>query len=117
MADLKCFPAWGPYGKKYMGISRIADNALTDGVRFDFCTAPAIFGGDIRVPNCTLPAGYHPWRCSPDYSIFTCRYDLEWKDRVYAEVSYVKLEEESVLIRTEFVNHSELIQNCLINFF
>lgn len=117
LADLKCFPAWGPYGKKYMGISRIADNALTDGVRFDFCTAPAIFGGDIRVPNCTLPAGYHPWRCSPDYSIFTCRYDLEWKDRVYAEVSYVKLEEESVLIRTEFVNHSELIQNCLINFF
>jgi hypothetical protein len=38
----KCFPAWGPYGKKYMGISRIADHAFADGVRFDVTVAPAI---------------------------------------------------------------------------
>ena len=113
----KCFPAWGPYGKKYMGISRIADHSFAKGVRFDVTVAPAIFGGDIKVPNATLPSGCHPWRCSPDYSLFTYRYDLEWKDKVYAEVSYVRIDEESTLIRTEIANNSELIQNCVINFF
>lgn len=112
-----CFPAWGPYGKKYMGISRIAEHEFAKGVRFDLSVAPAIFGGDIKVPNATLPSGCHPWRCSPDYSIFTYRHDLEWKDKVYAEVSYVRLTDESTLIRTETVNNSELIQNCVINFF
>ena len=100
-----------------MGISRIADHAFADGVRFDFTTVPAIFGGDIKVPNVTLPSGCHPWRCSPDYSVFTYRHDLEWKDKVYAEVSYVRLSDESTLVRTEFVNNSELTQNCLVNFF
>lgn len=113
----KCFPAWGPYGKKYMGISRIADHKFAKGVRFDVTVAPAVFGGDIKVPNTTLPCGCHPWRCSPNYSVFTYRYDLEWKNRVYAEVSYVKIDDESTLIRTELVNNSELIQNFVINFF
>lgn len=117
MTYSKCFPAWGPYGKKYMGISRIADHSFANGVRFDVTVAPAIFGGDIKVPNTTLPSCCHPWRCSDDYSVFTYRYDLEWKDKVYAEVSYVKLDDESTLIRTEIVNNSELIQNCVINFF
>ena len=113
----KCFPAWGPYSKKYMGISRIADHAFAGGVRFDVTVAPAIFGGDIKVPNTTLPSGCHPWRCNSDYSLFTYRYDLEWKDKVYAEVSYVKLTDESTLIRTEIVNNSEIMQNCVVNFF
>lgn len=117
MKNSSAFPVWGPYGKKYMGISRIADHAFADGVRFDFTTVPAIFGGDIKVPNVTLPSGCHPWRCSPDYSVFTYRHDLEWKDKVYAEVSYVRLSDESTLVRTEFVNNSELTQNCLVNFF
>ena len=117
MVYSRCFPAWGPYGKKYMGISRIAEHEFAKGVRFDLTVAPAIFGGDIKVPNTTLPSGCHPWRCSPDYSIFTYRHDLEWKDKVYAEVSYVRLTDESTLIRTEIVNNSELIQNCVINFF
>ena len=117
MAKKSVFPVWGPYGKKYMGISRIADHSFANGVRFDFTTVPAIFGGDIKVPNVTLPSGCHPWRCTGDYSLITYRHDLEWKDKVYAEVSYVKLSDESTLVRTEIVNNSELIQNCLVNFF
>ena len=113
----KAFPAWGPYGKKYMGLSRIADHDFAKGVRFDFTTVPAIFGGDIKVPNVTLPSGCHPWHCSADYSIYTYRHDLEWKDKVYAEVSYVRIDDESTLVRTHFVNNTELIQNCLVNYF
>ncbi len=115
--DSKVFPYWGPYGKKYMGLSRIVDHETAKGVRFDFTTLPAVFGTDARVPNTTVPCGCHPWHCAPDYSVITYRYDLEWKDKVYAEVSYVKLNDESTLIRTEFVNNSEIMQNCLVNFF
>ena len=110
-------PCVGTLRQKYMGISRIADHSFANGVRFDVTVAPAIFGGDIKVPNTTLPSGCHPWRCSDDYSFFTYRYDLEWKDKVYAEVSYIKADDETILIRTEIVNNSELIQNCVINFF
>ncbi|MCD7827905.1 MAG: hypothetical protein LUG85_05155 [Clostridiales bacterium] len=117
MVYSKCFPAWGPYSKKYMGISRIADNDIANGVRFDLTVTPSIFGGDIKIPNATLPSGCHPWHCSPDYSFFSYRHDLEWKDRVFAEVSYVRLTDESTLIRTSITNNTELIQNCLINFF
>ena len=46
----KCFPAWGPYGKKYMGLSRIAEHKYKSGIRFDFTVAPAVFGTAIRVP-------------------------------------------------------------------
>ncbi len=26
------FPLWGPYGKKYMGISRVVDEEMTEGI-------------------------------------------------------------------------------------
>ncbi len=115
----KSFPAWGPYGKKYMGLSRIADHDFKKGigVRFDFTVAPAIFGTSIVIPNVTVPSGCHPWLSSSDYSFYSYRYDLEWKDRVYADVSFSKINDEATLVRTEIVNNTELTHNCLINFF
>lgn len=112
----KIFPSWGPYGKKYMGFSHIAKHDFADGVRFDLTVVPSLFG-DIRLPNVTLPSGCHPWESSADYSLLTYRFDLLQKDLVYANVSYVKLDEDSTLIRTELVNHSNLARNCVINFF
>lgn len=117
MTCSKIFSAWGPYGKKYMGLSRIAEHKQKSGVRFDLTVVPSIFGGDIKIPNVTVPSGCHPWLASGDYSFYSYRYDLEWKDKVYADVSFSKIDDESVLVRTEIVNNSELVQNCLINFF
>ncbi len=112
-----CLPVWGPYSKKYAGISRIADHENLTGIRFDFCVAPAIHAFDIKVPNVTLPSGYHPWLCSEDYSFYSFRHDLEWKDKVYADVSYTRLDDESTLVRTEIVNNSDLIKDCVVNYF
>lgn len=112
-----CLPLWGPYSKKYAGISRIADHEKYKGIRFDFSVAPAVHAFDIRVPNVTLPSAYHPWLCSEDYSFYSLRYDLEWKDRVYADVSYTRLSDESTLVRTEIVNNSDLIKDCVVNYF
>ena len=113
----KCFPAWGPYGKKYMGLSRIAEHKYKSGIRFDLTVAPSVFGMNIKVPNVTVPSGCHPWLSSGDYSFYSYRYDLEWKDKVYADVSFSKINDEATLVRTEIVNNSEIIQNCLINYF
>lgn len=108
---------WGPFGKKYMGISRIENHKKHPGVRFDLTVAPAIHAFDIRVPNVTLPCGCHPWLSDENYSFYSYRYDLEWKDRVYADVSYVKLTDESYLVRTELVNNTEILKNFVVNYF
>ena len=108
---------WGPYSKKYSGISRITDHETEKGVRFDCVVSPAIENADSRVPNVTVPVGVHPWEAASDYSFYSYRYDLEWKDRVYADVSFTKLGEDSVLIRTKFFNNTEIKQICLLNLF
>ncbi len=111
------FPLWGPYGKKYMGISRVVDEDMLEGIRFDFTTAPAIFGSGMRVPNTTVPCGCRAWQCNEDYTFYSYRFDLEGKDDAYSIVSYVKLSDESTLVRTEIFNNTSLIQNCLVNYF
>ena len=108
---------WGPYSKKYSGISRIVDHKTEGGVRFDCVVSPAIENADSRVPNVTVPVGVHPWEAKSDYSFYSYRYDLEWKDKVYADVSFTKLDSDSVLVRTEFVNNTEIMQICLLNLF
>lgn len=108
---------WGPFSKKYAGISRLENHKQLSGVRFDLCVAPAIHAFDIKVPNVTLPSAYHPWLSNEDYSFYCYRYDLEWKDKVYADVSYVKLDSESILVRTELVNNTDLIKDCVVNYF
>lgn len=108
---------WGPYSKKYSGISRIVDHNTEGGVRFDCVVSPAIENADSRVPNVTVPTGVHPWEAKADYSFYSYRYDLEWKDRVYADVSFTKLDSDSVLVRTEFVNNTDIMQICLLNLF
>ncbi len=111
------FTLWGPYSKKYMGISRIVDEDMKSGVRFDCTASPAVFGSGARVPNTTVPCGCRAWHCNDDYSYFSYRFDLENKDDVYTEVSYVRLSDESTLIRSEIFNNTPLIQNCLVNYF
>ncbi len=111
------FPVWGPYGKKYMGISRVADEDMLTGVRFDFTASPAVFASGARVPNTTYPCGCRAWKCDEDYSYFSYRFDLEGKDDVYAIVSYIKLNGEATLVRTEFFNNSEIVQNFIVNYF
>lgn len=108
---------WGPYSKKYSGISRIVDHSTEGGVRFDCVINPAVENADSRVPNVTVPVGVHPWESKADGSFYSYRYDLEWKDRVYADVSFTKLGADSVLVRTEFVNNTDIMQICLLNLF
>lgn len=110
-------PVWGPYSKKYMGISRVMESLADVGGRYDFSVHPTLWNSSTPVPNVTVPSSYHLWNCKSDYSYFSYRYELMWKDMVYADVSFSKINDEAYLMRCEFVNNTELSQNCILNIF
>ena len=117
MADAYKMPLWGPYSKKYMGISRIIDSLSELGARFDFIPHPTLWNSATPVPNVTVPSGYHLWECAEDFSYYSYRYELMWKDMVYADVSFSKINAEAYLMRCKFHNNTELSQNCILNLF
>ena len=107
-------PAWGPYTKKYMGISHIPDP--DSGVRFDLSVFPGYYRGKVRVPNVMWENGYHPWEASPDLTYFCHRHDLEWKDQVYADISFSRIDDAASLIRAELVNNTDIPQNLVLHY-
>lgn len=117
MADKIKMPLWGPYSKKYMGISRIVESLSRQGARFDFIAHPTLWNSATPVPNVTVPSSYHLWECSKDYGYYAYRYELMWKDMVYADVSFSKINDEAFLLRCEFNNNTQLSQNCILNLF
>ena len=115
--SLKRMPYWGPYSKKYMGISRIIDNLHHMGARFDFTVHPTLWNSSTPVPNVCVPSSYHLWQCKSDFSYYAYRYELLWKDMVYADVSFSKIDDESYLARICIKNNTDLKQNAVINFY
>lgn len=115
--EKKVMPVWGPYSKKYMGLSKIIDELAGVGARFDFSVHPTLWNSATPVPNVTVPSNYHLWNCKSDYSYFSYRYELMWKDQVYTDVSFSKIKEDAYLMRCEFFNNTPLSQNCILNVF
>ena len=76
--DLR-LPDWGPYTKKYAGLSHIPD--VRSGLRFDLSVFPGFYRHLVNVPHSQWESHYHPWEAAPDLSHFSYRYDLEWKDQ------------------------------------
>ncbi len=110
-------PDWGPYSKKYMGVSRPVPDAEVPGVRFDLVVHPAEANMNQPVPNVTYPSSWHMWDAAPDLSFFSYRVELEWRDRLFADVSFIRLDGASTLVRTEFVNSTDLARNCVLNYY
>ena len=110
-------PDWGPYSKKYMGISKVVSDAPIPGARFDCVVHPMLANTNQPAPNVTFPSSWHIWEAAPDLSYYACRVEMEWKDQVYADVSFAKVDEHTRLIRTEYVNHTDMDQNCVLNYY
>lgn len=109
-------PAWGPYSNKYNGISHVP--AQNNGIRFDVVVQPSLYLRNQTVlANTQRESGYHPWQASPDLSYFSYRYELEWKDRVYCDVSFSKVDETSRLIKAAFVNNTTSNRSLALNIF
>ncbi len=110
--DISLSP-WGPYSKKYAGISHIADQA--SGLRFDVSVMPGYYRNKVLIPNVLFESGYFPWEIDKDMRRVTYRYELEWKDRVFVDVTYHILDSSSVLIKMNCVNNTPISQNLALN--
>ncbi|TDE17225.1 MGH1-like glycoside hydrolase domain-containing protein [Dyadobacter psychrotolerans] len=104
---------WGPYSKKYAGVSHIPD--ITSGMRFDFSVMPAYYRNKVLIPNVRFESGYFPWEFSRDLHQFTYRYELEWKDKVFVDVTYTVRDSSTVLVKMRSVNNTDLPQNLAMN--
>ena len=107
-------PAWGPYTKRYIGISHIPD--IKSGMRFDLSVFPGFYRRKVDVPDVLYEDDYHPWDTSPNLEYFSFRHELEWKDQVYTDISYSQIDSKSRLIRIECVNNTKENQNLAIHF-
>ncbi|MGC9467708.1 MAG: MGH1-like glycoside hydrolase domain-containing protein [Anaerolineae bacterium] len=104
---------WGPYTKRYMGISHIPD--IEAGLRFDVSVFPALYRRGVQPPNVLWESGYHPWEASPDLAYFRHRHELVWRDRVYADIDFCRLDDEATLVRTACVNATDNPQNLALH--
>ena len=101
-------PTWGPYTKKYSGVSHIPD--ANDGVRFDLAVFPGYYRRRVDVPNVTFESGYHSWSATPNLSCYTMRHELEWKDRVYNLLQNIRFRSQG--IRTKGLLHIVLVERA-----
>ncbi len=106
-------PNWGPYTKKYIGVSHIPD--VSNGIRFDLSVFPGFYRRKVDVPHVFYESGFHPWEASPNLEYFSFRHELEWKDRVYTDISYSKIDQNSRLVRIECVNNTDIAQNIVMH--
>jgi hypothetical protein len=105
--------AWGPYSKKYQGISHIPN--VNSGMRFDLCAIPSIYRRQPFIPSVESPSAYHPWQATPDLSFYSHRHELIWKDRLYADIVWLRASESQVFCRIKFVNNTDLSQELSLD--
>jgi hypothetical protein len=106
-------PSWGPYTKNYIGVSHIPD--VEKGLRFDLSVFPGFYRRKVEAPNVTFESGFHPWEATTNLEYFSFRHELEWKDRVYTDISYSKIDENSRAIIIDAVNNTEYNQSIVMH--
>ncbi len=105
---------WGPYTKRYIGISHIPEPE--SGKRFDLSVFPGFYRRGVTVPNVMWESGYHPWEASTDLSYVSHRHQILWKDQVYSDISFCRLNERAVLICCKSVNRTRDPQNIVFHY-
>lgn len=104
---------WGPYTKRYAGISHISD--IKSGMRFDFSVLPGFYRNKLMVPNVLMDSGYYPWEFNDDLTQYSYRYELEWKDKIYVDVTYRIKDSSTVLVEMKCINNTSLPRNLDLN--
>ena len=107
-------PAWGPYTNRYTGISHVADRRR--GLRFDLSVFPGFYRRKITIPHGRWESDFHPWEASPDLHYYAFRHQLEWKDRVYCDASYSRINDQARLLRCDCVNATARAQNLVVHY-
>lgn len=104
-------PSWGPYNKKFVGFSHLADEK--QGLRFDVDVFPGFYRRSVMATSAVTDGGAKLWQARPDLQHFVIRYELSAD--VYCDM-HVAQEGETAQVRCEFVNDSDLPESLQINF-
>ena len=107
-------PEWGPYTKRYIGVSHIPD--VKKGIRFDLSVFPGFYRREVKLPHVFYESGFYPWEASPNLEFFSFRHELEWKDQVFTDISYSKWGNDARLIKIDCVNNTTLPQSLVLHF-
>jgi len=107
--------AWGPYSKRYIGVSHVPDPR--SGVRVDFSLMPGLYRRETIIPNVKWVSGFHPWLAGIDLSFYRYRFEIEWKDRVYCDIDFCRLDDHHILTAGTFVNNTAVSQNTTLHHF
>ena len=103
-------PDWGPYGKRFFGISHLTDQVR--GTRFDFTVMPGIYRRAVAFPDVLRPSGYLPWNVTPDLNAYSYRQQLDDAGLLVCEVTFVAVDAHTRLVASHFLNNSDLPVDC-----
>lgn len=103
-------PAWGPYGKRYVGLSHLAD--ADAGHRWDCFLLPGFHRRSVITPYGLREGRWHWRQAAPDLSTYTLRYQLEWQDRVFVDFTVCEnCGQDGRLLTADCVNNTKLPQS------
>ncbi len=107
-------PKWGPYGKEYVGLSHLADEE--SGHRWDFFLLPGFHRRAVIGPYARREERWHMWKATPELKSYTLRYELEWKDRVFVDLTVLETGLNSRKLVATCVNQTDLPQSLDLHF-
>ena len=105
-------PVWGPYNKKYLGASHVADRER--GLRFDINLFPGYFRRSVMSVRDLADCGAKMMGASGKLSRFIYRYELEWKDLCFVEADFSS-ENNVLTVKCDFVNNTENPESLTLN--
>ena len=107
------FGKWGPFNKNYYGILHVADSS--SGTTFNVEVFPGYYRRSVLTPITVADGGAKILKSNASLTEFTYRYELEWKDKVYCDVTYLVSNDKRVDITCKFVNNSSVHQTLNAN--
>ena len=110
--DLSLAP-WGPYNKKYLGVSNVADKKR--GISFDINLFPGFYRRSVLPPKDICDNGAKILKASADLSHFLIRYELMWKDLVYIDADFLCDKDSDMTISLTAVNNTEENQSLSLS--
>ncbi|MDO5980045.1 MGH1-like glycoside hydrolase domain-containing protein [Flavivirga spongiicola] len=105
---------WGPYSKKYNGISHITNKEK--GYRFDLSLAVGFFHrSKMIIPDVIQERDYFVWDVDPSLKYLGYNYQLEWKDKVTCDVVFSEIDKNKRLISITYSNNTVSRQDVVYN--
>ena len=107
-------PQWGPYSSNIAGIVHTAEPAR--GAGFHLSVFPRYYQGKAHLPTEREESFHFPWLAMEDLSLYTYRFELEWKDRLYCDISYIRLNDDAYMIEVEAHNNTGVAQQLGLHY-